>query len=68
MVSADEFIPIAEKNGTIIEIDEFVFEEVCRLYTEKELDKLGIEYIEVNLSVVQCMNRKLVETFDAILK
>lgn len=67
-ISPEEFIPIAEKNGTIIDIGNFVFEEVCKLYTEKKLQNMGIEYIEVNLSVVQCMHRKLVDSFDRIMK
>lgn len=67
-ISPDEFIPIAEKNGSIIKIGEYVFEEVCRLYTENKLYELGIEFIEVNLSVVQCMNKKLGESFSRILE
>lgn len=66
-IPPDEFIPIAEKNGSIVEIGEFVFDEVCRFYKEQNLKKIGIDYIEVNLSVVQCMNKKLIETFDHIL-
>lgn len=67
-ISPEEFIPIAEKNGTIIDIGIFVFEEVCKLYTEQKLQNMGIEYIEVNLSVVQCMHRKLIDSFDRIMK
>lgn len=68
MVPPDEFIPLAEKNGTILQIGEFVFEEVCRFYSEHQLDTIGIDYIEVNLSVVQCMNKRLTATFVEILK
>ena len=67
-IPPDEFIPIAEENGSIIDIGEFVFEEVCRYYQEHSLDKLGVHYIEVNLSVIQCMNKKLAERFNQILK
>ena len=55
-IGPDEFIPIAEKNGLIIEIGDFVFEEVCRFYSENRLHEKGIEYIEVNLSMLQCMD------------
>ncbi|MDE7479324.1 MAG: EAL domain-containing protein, partial [Lachnospiraceae bacterium] len=58
-ISPEEFIPLAEKNGLILEIGEFVFREVCRFIVEKELLSKGIEYIEVNLSVVQCMQESL---------
>lgn len=67
-ISPDEFIPIAEKNGSVIEIGAFVFEEVCKMYIENHLDELGVECIDVNLSVVQCMNQKLVETFEELMQ
>ena len=59
MISPDEFIPVAERNGSILEIGQFVFEDVCRFYQEARLKSLGIKYVEVNLSVVQCMSRNL---------
>lgn len=58
-ISPEEFIPLAEKNGLILEIGEFVFREVCRFIVEERLLSRGIEYIEVNLSVVQCMQESL---------
>lgn len=58
-ISPEEFIPLAEKNGLILEIGEFVFREVCRFIVEGNLLSRGIEYIEVNLSVVQCMQESL---------
>ena len=67
-IAPDEFIPIAEQNGTVLEIGRFVFEEVCRFYKEGRLQDLGINYIEVNLSVVQCVSRNIKESFDEILK
>ena len=63
----DEFIPLAEKKGYIIDIGEFVFENVCRFIKEKKLEEIGIEYIEVNLSPLQCMSEKLVSVFDEIV-
>ena len=67
LIPPDEFIPIAEQNGTILEIGKIVFEEVCRTYQEQDLKKLGLDYIEVNLSVVQCMSNDLKEVFKSIL-
>jgi EAL domain-containing protein (putative c-di-GMP-specific phosphodiesterase class I)/GGDEF domain-containing protein len=66
-VGPDEFIPVAESNGSIIEIGAFVLEEVCRFYQEKHLDKLGIAFIQVNLSLVQCMHKGLKDEFLNIL-
>lgn len=58
-ISPEEFIPIAEKKGLILEIGEFVFREVCRFISQEHLLEKGIEYIDVNLSVVQCMQSTL---------
>lgn len=60
-ISPDEFIPIAEKNGMIIEIGDMVFRTVCSFMANGEADKLGIDYIEVNLSAVQCMQENLAQ-------
>ena len=68
MISPDEFIPIAERNGTILNIGQFVFEEVCRFYSEGHLRSLGIDNVEVDLSVVQWMAKNLKELFDGILE
>ncbi len=58
-VSPEEFIPIAEQNGLIMRIGEFAFRSVCSFIKEGNLEELGIQFIEVNLSVVQCMQQKL---------
>lgn len=60
-ISPEEFIPIAEQHGLILEIGEFVFKEVCRFIRDEHLLEKGIEYIDVNLSVVQCMQDTLHE-------
>ncbi|WP_295212018.1 EAL domain-containing protein [Ruminococcus sp.] len=66
-ISPDEFIPIAEENGKILRIGKFVFEEACRFIKKGEATKLGIEYVQVNLSVVQCMQSDLVEQLLGIM-
>lgn len=66
-VSPERFIPLAEREGYILEIGEFVFTEVCRFYSENKLNQKGIDYIEVNLSAVQCMQYKLADEFVAIM-
>jgi EAL domain-containing protein (putative c-di-GMP-specific phosphodiesterase class I) len=60
-ISPEEFIPIAEKNGMILDIGEYVFRSVCSMMSAERLWEKGIDYIEVNLSVVQCMQEKLHE-------
>ncbi len=66
-ISPEEFVPIAERHGLIIEMGEFVFREVCRFIAEERLWEKGIEYIDVNLSTVQCMHERLHEELIAIM-
>lgn len=60
------FIPAAEKNGSIYQIGEYVFEEVCKFIKSETFEKLHLTCIEINLSVAQCMQTdlaaKLIET------
>ena len=62
------FIPIAEETGLIGKIGNIVFEKTCRFIKENDIEKYGIEYIEVNLSVVQCENKALAEEYIGIMK
>lgn len=67
-ISPEVMVPLAEREGYILEIGRKVFTEVCRFFMEENLTALGIEYIEVNLSVKQCMHHKLAENFLEIMK
>ncbi len=67
-ISPEIMVPLAEREGYILEIGKKVFTEVCRFFMEENLTDLGIEYIEVNLSVKQCMHHKLAENFLEIMK
>ncbi|MCR5823686.1 MAG: EAL domain-containing protein [Lachnospiraceae bacterium] len=62
------FIPVAEKNGTIIKIGEIVFEKTCQLLSREMLnERFDIDYIEVNLSTVQCSYECLADSFVSIM-
>lgn len=54
LLSPGVFIPFAEDSGLIIRLGERVFEKVCEFLKSIDAEKLGVHYIEVNLSVVQC--------------
>lgn len=56
-IPPDEFIPIAEQNGLIVPIGEFVLDAVCAFWRENRLEDLGVSFLEVNLSTLQCMQR-----------
>lgn len=60
-VPPDLFIPAAEKNGTIHKIGAFVLDEVCRFIESDRFKDLGLDYIEINLSAVQCMRSDLAD-------
>lgn len=64
-IPPDLLIAAAEQSGAIHKIGDIVMEEVCRFIAGDEFEKLGLEYIEINLSVVQCMSHDLT---DKILK
>ncbi len=66
-VSPEEFIPVAEQNGMILQIGEFVFETVCRFVLHHKIWEKGIEYIHVNLSVIQCMQKDLADQLFKIM-
>lgn len=67
-VSPEEFIRIAEQNGTIIQIGILVLEEVCRFIKQYNLKSMGIDFVEVNLSVVQCMQEKIYKDIREVLE
>lgn len=67
-VSPDVFIPAAEKSGAIHRVGDFVLEEVCRFIASDDFKRLGLDYIEINLSVAQCMHGDLAEKVLSTLK
>ncbi len=66
-VSPEEFIPLAEANGMIIEISEIAFHQVCRFLKSGQAQKMGVKYIEVNLSVLQCVQEELADSLLSIM-
>lgn len=68
LVMPGEFIPVAEQCGLIEQIGDRVFEKVCEYVKSGELGEIGIDYIEVNLSVVQCENSLLAERYSNLIR
>ena len=62
LVSPSIFIPAAERSGLIIFLGEKIMEAVFRFLSKHDLRGLGLDYIEINLSVAQCMDRRLLDT------
>lgn len=67
-ISPELIVTSAEKSGAIHKIGEFVFEEVCKFVSSDEFKRLGLDYIEVNLSVAQCMHGDLADKILNIMR
>jgi len=66
-IPPDVFIPIVERNGIIVKLGILIFEKVCQFIQKVNLKETSIEYIEVNVSVVQCMQRDFVDELIEIM-
>jgi EAL domain-containing protein (putative c-di-GMP-specific phosphodiesterase class I) len=62
------FIPVAEETGLVAKLGERVFEKTCQFIKENKLHYYGVDYIEVNLSVVQCENKALAKMYIDIIQ
>ncbi len=58
-VPPEEFVPIAERNGQILRLGQYVYENVCRFISTTDIIKYGVDVIDINLSMAQCMQIKL---------
>ena len=67
-IPPDVFITAAEKSGAIHRIGDYVLEEVCHFISGDEFKELGLDYIEINLSVAQCMQTDLADKVLQIMK
>lgn len=67
-ISPEEFIPISEKNGLIVEMGEIILDKVCHFIHEFKLSETSIEYVEVNISPIQMIQPNFAERAIAILE
>lgn len=68
LLSPGIFIPIAEDTGQILALGERVIEKVCDFLKNTNVLNLGIHYIEVNLSVIQCEKEDLAQRLISIVE
>ncbi len=68
IVPPGRFIEVAEETGLITKLGEIVFEKTCRFMKMQKIWELGIEYIEVNLSVRQCEKKDLARIYMDIIR
>lgn len=67
-ISPEDFIPIAEKNGLIVEMGEVILEKVCKFIRDFRLEETTVEYIEVNISPVQLVQLNFADRVKEILR
>lgn len=68
LLGPERFIPIFEKNGFIVNLDKFVFEEVCS--NIRKWIKLGYDVVpvSVNVSRIHFLNSNFVSEYNKIKK
>lgn len=68
LIFPGDFIDIAERTGLIIELGKEVFRQVCEFISEHNLEEMGLHYIEINLSTVQCSEANLADEFIGVME
>ncbi|MBE5833306.1 MAG: EAL domain-containing protein [Butyrivibrio sp.] len=68
LIYPDEFIYLAEMNGSIVRLGYIVFAKVCQMLNQYDISKYGIKNIKINVSPYQCMYRNLASDFISIMK
>ena len=63
-----EFIRVAEQNGAINQMGEQIFKKTCEYIKDNDLEKMGISWINVNLSPTQFMNNSLAFKYNSIIE
>jgi EAL domain-containing protein (putative c-di-GMP-specific phosphodiesterase class I) len=67
-ISPAVFIPAAERRGLMVPIGDFVLESVFGFISKNDFRELGLSYVELNLSVAQCVQGDLAEKILALEK
>lgn len=67
LISPGRFIPLFEKNGNIIRLDEYVFREVYRQQKEWQEEGIQILPVSVNISRFSLYYSNVVEKYERII-
>ena len=68
VISPGKFIPIFEKNGFIVNLDRFVWEESCRILKSWRDKGYDLIPVSVNVSRVNIFHSGVVDYFDMLVK
>ena len=63
-----DFVWVAEKNGMMLRLGEIIFDKVCEFIRDAKPEQYGIQYIEVNLSTIQCAHELFAENCIASME
>jgi EAL domain-containing protein (putative c-di-GMP-specific phosphodiesterase class I) len=63
----DKFIPLFEKNGFVVNLDFFVYEEVCKMFRVWLDSGINVVPISVNVSRVHLYDASFVEEFTGMI-
>lgn len=67
-VYPDEFIPVTEQMGLIDEVDDMVLGKVCEFVESGLPERKGMQTLNVNLSMIQCMQKGFVDRINKIVE
>lgn len=68
LVPPNDFIPIFEKNGFIIELDKYVLEEVCKIVKSWIDEGIDPIMVSINMSRLHLHNTNFIDSFEEIIK
>jgi diguanylate cyclase (GGDEF)-like protein len=61
------FIPVAEENGVIVKLGEWILRRACRQFAQWRAEDLKLDYVSVNVSVRQLREPDYLATLTAAL-
>ncbi len=68
LIPPHKFIPLFEKNGMILRLDEYIFENVCEQQKKWQQEGKKIVPVSVNISRASLYYSKIVERYTHIIK
>ncbi len=68
LIFPDDFIYLAERNGCIMKLGNIIFTKVCKMISENDITRYGLENIKINISPYQCMYRGMSNELISIMK
>jgi EAL domain-containing protein (putative c-di-GMP-specific phosphodiesterase class I) len=68
IISPNDFIPLAEENGLILEIGDWVLQKVCYYFQKWKQNNIPIVPISINLSAQRFLKNDLIATIHDTIK